>query len=393
MDDSGSMYAAFGPDGYATAMNLSFADPIFKHTYVAFRFLSHNPGECSSASTVYTTLGADAGGGVDFGLAPNIQPKVATALLDWQPPDTALNPAALDLQAAMRLDQGAYRQLIDFSHRLAPDGGVASPLNVAAVMFFINRTPVAPGATLDGGAGDDGGEAGTGGSEYPTTAADCDPSLFGQPTVLGALTQEAQNAFAQNLQTYFIVLNDQQNAPQPQLDFYDQVASPSAAPPPPDAGATEGGVAPTGVTVLNATSTLQSVFASFQSTLASVATCLYDLPAHVDTTASLSFVVPPGNVLNPSATPIPVPVAQNQGCSGPSSTANGWNIDQGRIRLCGTACQQLQAAIGAVAAAALGQGGDAGADAGLPSSADAGTPVIPDVPVSVTMPCVDGGSP
>ena len=403
MDDSGLMYAAFGPDGYATAMNLSFADPIFRHTYVAFRFLSHDPpdgvaGECTSASTVYTTLGADAGGGVDFGLAPNIQPKVATALLDWQPPDTAGNPAALDLQAAMRLDEGAYRHLVDFSHRLAPDGGATSPLNVAAVLFFVNRTPVVPGSALDGGAGD-AGDAGTGASEYPTTAVDCNPPLLGQPTVLGALTQEAQNAFAQNLQTYFIVLNDQQNAAQPQLDFYDQVASPGATPLP-EAGPTEGGVAATGVTVLNASSSLQSVFANFQSTLASVATCLYDLPAGIDTTASLSFVVPPGNALNPSSTAVPVPVAQNSSCNATSAApgdggppANGWNIDKGRIRLCGTACQQLQAAIGAVAAAALGQGGDAGADAGLPSSAEAGTPVIPDVPVNVTMPCLDGGSP
>jgi hypothetical protein len=400
MDDSGSMSGAFGAEGYATAMNLSFADPIFKHTYVAFRFLSHNPfsggptGECApGSSTVYTTLGGDAGtgGGVDFGLAPSIQPKVASLLLAPQAPDTPGNPAALDLQAAMRLDQGTYRHLLDFSHKLSPDGGAASALNVAAVMFFVNRTPTFLGAPAEGGAG----EAGAGG-DYPTTAADCDPTLFAQPTVTAAMTVEAQAAFAQGLQTYFVVLNDQQQAPQPQIDFYNQLAS-AVAPPASDAGTTdagaEGGLGSTGVTVLNASSTLESVFASFQATLASVATCLYDLPAGVDTTASLSFVVPPGNSLNTGSIPIPVGVAQSSSCSGPASTANGWNIDHGRIRLCGNACQQLQAAIGAVAAAALGQGGDAGADAGLPGSADGGTPVVPDVPINVTMPCVDGGSP
>jgi hypothetical protein len=394
MDDSGSMYAAFGPTGYATAMNLSFADPVFKHTYVAFRFLSHLTSECTSGSTVYTTPGADGGAGVDFGLAPNVQPEVATSLLDWQAPDTFSNPAALDLQAAMRLDEGAYRHLLDFARRLSPDGGAASPLNVSAAMFFVNRTPVVPAAAGDGGAPD----AGAGGSEFPTTAADC--PLQGQPSVMAALTQEAQDAFAQNLQTYFIVLNDQQNTPQPQLDFYNQVAS-AAGTPESGAGATDaevadggGAFAPTGVTVLNATSTLASVFASFQATLTSVATCLYDLPAGVDTTASLSFLVPPGNAINTSGTPVPFGVVRSSSCSASTSTsANGWNIDSGRIRLCGTACQQLQATIGAVAAAALGQGGDAGPEGGLPTSADGGTPTVPNVPVTVVMPCGDGGSP
>jgi hypothetical protein len=395
MDDSGSMFGAFGATGYATAMNLSFADPVFRHTYVAFRFLSHLTSECTSPGTVYTTPGVDGGAGVDFGLAPSVQPVVATSLLDWQAPDTFSNPAPLDLQAAMRLDEGAYRHLVDFEHRLNPDGGTESPLNVAAVMFFVNRTPVLPGSVVDGGAA----EAGPGGSEFPTTAADCDPSLFGEATVSAALTQEAQNAFAQNLQTYFIVLNDQQNAPQPQLDFYNQVASPPATPATDagaEAGATEGGgaPAPTGVTVLNATSTLASVFASFQATLTSVATCLYDLPAGVDTTASLSFAVPPGNALNANSFPVPINVVQSSSCkAGASTSASGWNIDNGHIRLCGSACQELQATVGAVAAAALGQGGDGGAEAGLPTVADGGAPAVPDVPVSIVMPCGDGGSP
>jgi len=387
MDDSGSMYGAFGAQGYATAMNLSFADPIFKHTYVAFRFLSHLPTECTSASTVFTTLGGDAGG-VDFGLAPDVQPKVATSLLDWQPPDTPASPDALDLQAAMRLDQGAYRHLIDFSQRLGPDGGAGSPFNVAAVMFFVNRTPVFPASAGDGGAAD----AGAGGSDFPTTAADCDPPLLGQPTVLAAMTQEVQNAFAQNLHTYFIVLNDQQNTAQPQLDFYNQIASPAATPAA-EAGATDAGAPSTGVTVLNATSALASVFASFQATLTSVATCLYDLPAGVDTTASLNFVVPPGNAFNTGGTAVPLDVVHSSICAASTSTtANGWNIDNGRIRLCGSACQQLQEAVGAVAAAALGQD-DGGADGGIPTSPDGGASPVPDVPVTVTMPCVDGGSP
>jgi hypothetical protein len=402
MDDSGSMYAAFGPTGYATAMNLSLADPVFKHTYVAFRFLSHLNSECTSGSTVYTTPGANGGGGVDFGLAPNVQPQVATSLLNWQAPDTFSNPAPLDLQAAMRLDEGAYQHLLDFARRLSPDAGAVSPLDVGAVMFFVNRTPVVPASAGDGGAVDAGdgsalGDAGAGGNEFPTTAADC--PLLGQPSVVAALTQEAQAAFAQNLQTYFIVLNDQQNTPQPQLDFYNQVASPPATPESDagtDAETAEGGgaPAPTGVTVLNATSTLTSVFASFQTTLTSVATCLYDLPTGVDTTAALSFLVPPGNAINTSGTPVPFQVVRSSSCSASTSTsANGWNIDNGRIRLCGGACQQLQATVGAAAAAALGPGGDAGTGGGLPTSADGGAVTIPDVPVTVVMPCGDGGSP
>jgi hypothetical protein len=398
MDDSGSMYGAFGAQGSATAMNLSFADPIFKHTYVAFRFLSHNPvsggvgGECTSATTVYTTPAVDGGTGVEFGLAPNVQPQVAKALLDWQAPDTALAPAALDLQAAMRLDEGTYRHLLQFEQRLGPDGGVGGGLNVAAVIFFVNRTPTEPGAVDDAGAGEGGPPAG----EYPTTADDCNPPLLGQSSVSAALSAEAQQALAQNLQTYFVVLNNQEQTPQPQLDFYNQVAA--AASPAGDAGSGDAGAPLPSVKVIDATSTLASVLGSFQSTLSSVATCLYDLPAGVDATASLAFLVPPGNAINPSAVPIPVSVAQSASCkAATSASVNGWNVDNGHIRLCGTPCQQLQDTIAAVAAAALGLGGDAGTDGGdaggLPTTADGGTPAVPDVPVSVTMPCVDAGSP
>jgi hypothetical protein len=46
-----------------------------------------------------------------------------------------------------------------------------------------------------------------------------------------------------------------------------------------------------------------------------------------------------------------------------------------------------------VALAALSQGSDGGTDGGFPTTADGGVPVIPDVPLDVTMPCVDAGSP
>jgi hypothetical protein len=386
MDDSGSMYGAFGKQGYATAMSLSFASPVFRRTYVAFRFLTHS-GCNGTNGTSYTSLQTSAGQ-YPFGLAPVVQPGVATSLLNWTAPDTYNNPKPLDLLAAMDLDTGTYAYLHQFEQHYIADGGTAGPFNVAAAVFFLNRAPASTSGGGDGGVGD-GGDAGGGGggdsgTDFPPTAADC-PVTSG--TITTALSSAAQQAFAQGLQTFFIVLNDQELDPQPQVDFYNGVKN---------AG---GGTTPSGITVLPATvpNDLQGV----ANTLSSVASCLYDAPAGIDTTATLTFTVPPGNVLNPSSVAVPQQVGLDPNCSAttPLTDPGGWTIDTStnRIRICGKPCAELQAAIAATVGASLSPPGDGGTgtgnDAGLPVL-DGGTPVIPDVPVTVEMQCpADAGLP
>lgn len=371
MDDSGAMFGAYGQTGYATAMNLAFAFPVFKHTYVAFRYLDHQDSECPPA-TGATSYGTPA---VDFGLSSTVQKDVAPFLVNWHATDSVSSPAHLDLAAAMRLDQGAYRHVLDFSKRLSPDSGSTGPLNVEAVMFFVNRIPEELADLGDGGT--------DGGSNFPSTGLECPVS----GTVQSTLVAEVQAAASAGLRTYFVVLNDGQGDGQNQVNYYRTLAT------------MVGGTGPTApLQVLDATSSVQSqVLANFQSAITSVATCTYETPPGITTAANLSFTVPPGiPVFNPSPVAQAIPIQQSSSCNAASigdNTMNAWNIDgtTGRIILCGQACTNLQNAIGAVAAVTLEkENGDAGADAAPPALPDGGI-VVPDVPVTVSMSCGDAG--
>ena len=154
MDNSSIMSGAFGPQGYATAMGLSLGNPVFKRTYVAFDFLDHlgsttMPNECTSASTTYTTLapfGKSGATSMDFTLANVGQPTVANFLGNVTPPDPGPDGgvpaggfAPLYLQPAMRLDQGVFKHLQDFTT------GLQESPAIAAAMFFINRQPDSTG--------------------------------------------------------------------------------------------------------------------------------------------------------------------------------------------------------------------------------------------------------
>jgi hypothetical protein len=358
-DNSTTMAPAFGPTGYATVMNLSFADPIFKRTYVAFQFLTHSASECMSAGTQFTSPT------VDFGLPSTVQPAIAPLVLS--PPsasDTTDMPAPLYLLAAMRSDQGAYKHLSDFVAKL---GGA---VNDAAVMFFVNRVPVSGAPVADAG-GADGGSAVT----QRTTGTDCAPT--GSATVQAAIEAAVSQAAKSGLHTYFVVLDN--NDHQPPLAFFQQIAQDLAG----DAGT------PAAVSVLDATSTQPAVvLANFQQTVSSAVTCVYDQPQGVDTTAQLAFEVPaktPG--VNQSSTAVEVPIPLAAGCTSANRSSNavdGWNVDQGHIVICGNSCNNLQATIAAVTAAALQTQG--GGDGGIPAL-DGGALSVPDVPVKATIPC------
>jgi hypothetical protein len=323
MDQSQVMHGAFGPMGSATALSLSLSDPVFKRTFAAFTFLPGQPADCTSATTSFTTPE------IDFGLASTVQPQIAAKLKDWTAPDTAANPNPLELQAAMRFDAGAYKHVTDFLV------GKELP-NIAATMFFVNRAP--------------------------TTANDCDPPLAA--TVQGALESEILQAYSAtpSLQTYFVVLDDDahdSSTPTGALTFFKKVQADL----------------PQAVQVLDATQTnsmqaAQTAAANFSKLVTQLGTCVYDygLPANTDATkVEVTFTVPgkPQTIV-PSSSAC---TAATQG------SVNGWNLDNGRLRICGSPCDDLRQGILAAAGAAL--------MSGQPT---------PDIPVTATILC-DGSGP
>ncbi len=315
MDQSQVMHGAFGPMGSATALSLSLSDPVFKRTYAAFSFLpTPVPGqsECTSAMTPFTMPD------IDFGLAAAVQSKIAGKLNGWTAPDTAVSPDPLNLQAAMRLDAGTYKHVLDFLV------GKEAP-NIAAAMFFVNRAP--------------------------DTTNDCNPPLGGQPTVQDALESEILAAFnsTPSLQTYFVVLDDDQHdtgTPGGALTFFKKVQADL----------------PQAVQVLDATQTTsqqaaQTVAANFSKLVTQLGTCLYDyaLPKGTDPTKVAVAYTVPGKTQ-------PTIVPSSSLCTAATqNTIDGWNIDNGRLRICGTSCTNLRNTILAAAGAAL-QSGQPAAD-------------------------------
>ncbi len=322
MDQSQVMHGAFGPMGSATALSLSLSDPVFKRTFAAFTFLPGQASDCTAATTSFTTPD------IDFGLAAAVQGKIATKLDDWVAPEAAgAPPNPLELQAAMRVDAGAYKHVADFlTNSEAP--------NIAAAMFFVNRAP--------------------------DTTNDCNPPLGGQPTVQGALETEILTAFnsTPSLQTYFVVLDDDAHdsaTPTGALTFFNKVQADL----------------PQAVQVLDATQTTsmqaaQTAAANFSKLVTQLGTCLYDygLPANTDPTqVEVAYTIPGRSQ--------PTVVPSSAGCTAATqATINGWNVDNGRLRICGSSCDNLRTAILASSGAALQSGQPA-----------------PDIPVTATILC------
>ncbi|HEX3770178.1 MAG TPA: hypothetical protein VHV30_04910 [Polyangiaceae bacterium] len=308
MDHSPAMHGAYGPMGSATALALSLTDPVFKRTYAAFKFLPENPAECTSDTTSFTTPD------VPFDVAGAVQPKIASLLeVPVASPDGGALPP-LDLQAAMRLDAGSYAQVISFLK------GKELP-NIAAAMFFVNRAP--------------------------DLTNDCNPVLGQQSTVKAALESEIRAAFsgAPSLQTYFVVLDDDAHdtaTANGALTFFQQLQADL----------------PGAVVTLDATQAMtsqqaaQTAAANFAKLVTELGTCLYDyaLPSGGDAGVDLSQVgvsfTLPGQA---SSTVVPRAPA----CSAASQGAvDGWNIDNGRLRICGASCTTLRNGILAEAAVA-----------------------------------------
>jgi hypothetical protein len=348
MDDSSEMGGAFGSTGSATAMSLSLAAPVFKRTFVAFQFLKHQPTDCTA--TMPTAATPD----LDFALARVRQPLIAQKLLQWAPP-TGLQD--LYIQAAMR-PEGAYARVAQFEQ------GLGEQLDTGAVMFFLNRTPIGPLTGTDAGTGADGGLD-------PTLGLDCNPPLAGGTDALSAIEAQVKAAASgtPSMHTYFVVLDNAQHNHAP-VTFFQQVGT------------------ATGATVLDATSSNRdAVLASFAQTAIGLGTCVYDLPPGIDSNAKIQFTDPTVPADSPA-------IPFNSACNAASSsTVDGWNIENNRIRICGSfpnpgmgACNLLRATVLRVTAAALAQSSPDGGAAAL----DGGV-AVPEVPVKATMPCVSTG--
>ena len=210
----------------------------------------------------------------------------------------------------MRLDAGVYKHVTDFL--------VSKELpNIAAAMFFVNRAP--------------------------DTTNDCDPPLGGQPTVQAALESEILAAYnaTPSLQTYFVVLDDDAHdeaSPTGALTFFQNVQADL----------------PQAVQTLDATQTssmqaAQTAAANFSKVVTQLGTCLYDygLPPSTDPSkVEVAYTVPgPGPDDRSRRRPGCTAATQN--------TINGWNVDNGRLRICGSSCNNLRQGVLASSAAAL----------------------------------------
>jgi hypothetical protein len=321
MDPSRVMHGAFGPMGAATALSLSLTDPVFKRTFAAFTFLPGQLADCTATTTPFTTPL------IDFALAADVQPQIAAKLAVPAAPDAdAGTPSPLELQAALRLDAGVYKHVIDFL--------VSKELpNIAAAMFFVNRAP--------------------------DTTNDCDPPLGGQPTVQAALESEILAAYnaTPSLQTYFVVLDDDahdESSLTGGLTFFQNVQADL----------------PQAVQTLDATQTgtmqaAQTAAANFSKIVTQLGTCVYDygLPPNTDPSkVEVAYTIPgQGQTIVPASA----------GCSAATqNTIDGWNVDNGRLRICGSSCSNLRQGVLASSGAALMSGQPA-----------------PDIPVTATILC------
>lgn len=385
MDNSSIMAGAFGPQGYATAMGVSLGNPLFKRTYVAFDFLDHQSSDCTSGTTPFTNPGAH--GGIEFGLASAVQPGIAGLLNnptfadpapDGGQPSGGFLP--LDLEAAMRPQQGAFKHLADFAATLQSNG---DELNVGAAIFFLNRQPDSTGTVityLDGGSGM---------PLQPPLGQDCHPALddAGDNIAQNALVQEIVAASQLGLQSYFVILNNSLFGIDDPLAYFRNVQALAKAQ----------GV--TTMQVIDATepkAQAATVLSHFSNVAADLGTCLYEVPPGVGINGTLQFTLPIPTPPITTQAPAPVKVNYNASCTAATQgSGSGWNIEgnQGaalqHLRICGSDCANLRQSVQLVAAVTLtGGAADGGLGAGL---SDAGASSIPEVPVTVTMPCTDAG--
>ena len=276
MDQSKSMDPIFGSAGLTTVLGFSLGDPVFRKTSLGFKLLPHNVADCS-ASTTPNTVGDVNGLDVKFGLAPSVQGAVASLIGDKT--KVLPNDQLLLIDAALQVN-GAYRALRDFKASLN------AQLNRSAVLLIVNRA------------------IGTDCGAHASPSAEA-LAAFSTPTA------------ADRIYTYVVLLGNSSATPD------DAEAR---------AVATNGGTQ-----IFDARNTPAEGAIAFNTIVNDLGSCLYEKPANIDVSATVSYSDP----LNPQNPAIAVKF--NGACNeANASSVDGWNIDSGRVRICGTACADLR---------------------------------------------------
>ncbi len=226
---------------------------------------------------------------VPFDLASKVQQQVAAIVGDASKPLTTDPPLLID---ALLQPNGAYKALLDFRGTKA--------FNRMAVMLILNRV-----ATDDCGIGHAmavAEAAAAFGAASPADRSYTYVVMLGN----GAGTQDATNA---------------------------------------QAIATAGG--PAGATqFFDARTNAAAGAAAFNAVVSDLGSCLYEKPANIDVGAVISYTDP----LTFQSTNVAFSTACNEAAQ---NTATGWNIDAGRVRICGKACTDLRTVLSNAANFAL----------------------------------------
>jgi hypothetical protein len=280
MDRSAAMEPFFGDAGLREVLSLSLQDPVFATTLVGLRFAPGSVGDCSAATNPFAnTTGPLA---VDFRPAPEARTDIAAAIGDRSKllPD---NPPVF-WDAALR-GNGVYQKLVS----LRSDGG--GPFNKQAVLVLGNR-------------------------DFVST---CAPSVGRLPDLAGtARTSEG-------IRTYVVllgrrVIDGEPEPADPTIDAEDL--------------ATAGGT-----TLFNASRDPAVGALALNTVIADLGSCLYEDPgvslAQGLTETKISYF----DAVKLSRVDVPYNASCNEANA---ASADGWNLDGPRVRVCGAACTSLR---------------------------------------------------
>lgn len=299
MDRSAAMGQYFGPAGFERILSLSFDDPAFQNTLIAFKLAPGDAGECNAATTSFAALTGP--NDVPFTLAAAARDLVAEQVRSL---DNVLADNPPVLWDVVMSAAGAYRALQDPSSTTSPEDFHRRGLLLIGNRDFYAR---------------------------------CD----GAPPALAVLASFAADG-ADELRTYVVLLDADETVDQGGHD------------PATDAQA----IAYAGRGQLWDARADASAGAAAMLTLAGeLGACLYErLPAGWDDATTVSYLDP----LTMWRTDIPrVSSADEASCIDETSTPSGWALDsQDRVRICGWACTELRSTMqqASAAAAQLGNG-------------------------------------
>ncbi len=284
MDDSASMAQAYGPDGLNQILGFNLTDPAFKSTRVAFQRLTHDAGlTCTDPNSNFAAVPE-----VAFDLAPKTQTKVGNIVGDPASAKSADLPFFID--GALR-GNGAFKAIKDLN--------LGSAYNRRAVLIIANRRV---GATVPGTA-------------TKLEGASCNVAGLDA-------TQLAKNAKdVDGIYTYFIMLKNPDG--KPVMDEAKLIATKSTDCPHCFSDLTNGSG--------------EEAAKAFKNIVADLGACFYEIPASmkIDSGKKVAYF----NPVTANETTVPFDATCNEGTQ---TSANGWNIEGARMRVCGATCTTLR---------------------------------------------------